>query len=100
MKHTLASVKSFIRKNRDNLYIRNLSDFDGMTDCVESSNDKQFRKVEPAPEHMGGNTLGIRGAWFVFQSRDTFSPLLSDAGELIGYHVYNCCGSFDLAVKQ
>lgn len=97
-KVTLATIKSFVRKNRDALYIRTLSSFDGMTDCVQPCDNREFRKAEAAPEHMTRNTLGVRGAWFVFDSRDYFTPI-SENG-FIGYHVYNCCGSFDLAVKQ
>ena len=96
---TMATVKSFIRKNRDNLLIKNLSDFDGMVDCVMPANDTGFRKAqEPEQGRNHENCLGIRGAWFVLGGGDRFSPF-NDNG-VTGFEVYNCCGNFVLAVKQ
>lgn len=103
-KITMATVKSFIRRNEGKLYIRTKSSFDGMTDCVQQCSDRDWTSVQPSDE--GGfldnakgrsNTLGIRGAWFVGQSRDYLKPV--SEGSFTGFHVYNCCGSFDIAVK-
>ena len=94
---TIATIKAFIRKHGDNIHIRYLSSFDGMTDCVqrvEGLRTFQPRRVGEHPSH----DLGIAGAWFVGRSRDYFSPLTEDG--FTGYHVYNSCGSFDLAVRQ
>ena len=92
---TLATIKAFIRNNPE-LYIRNTSDFDGMTDCVQQCEHSMFRLAERAEGHR--NELGIKGAWFVFGSRDYFSPFETDT--LTGYRVYNCCGSFTLAIRK
>ncbi len=98
-KITLATVKSFVKKNLDNLYIRNDSDFDGMQDCVVSSNNSSFKATKADErEHCFKNTLGISGAWFVGSSRDYFDSF--DNGEYAGVEVYNSCGSFVLAVKK
>ena len=96
MKTTKATVKSFIKKNFDNLYIKNKSSFDGMVDCVMPINGN-FRKAERSENHET-NTLGISGAWFVGSSRDYFSPYKEEGFE--GIKVYNSCGSFVLAIKQ
>jgi hypothetical protein len=96
-KVTLATVKSFIRKNRGALLIRNISDFDGMTDCVEQKQSPTFRPAHIINDHLEQNNLGIKGAWFVGESRDYFKPL-NEPG-MTGYNVYNCCGEFDLAIK-
>jgi hypothetical protein len=93
-KVTLRTIKSFINKNRNNLYIMNKSDFNGMVDCVMPSEDKSFRKAE---EGDRDNELGIKGAWFVGSSRDYFEEY--NFGEFKGYEVSNCCGNFVLAVK-
>jgi len=96
-KVTMATIKSFVRKNQGKLYIRTKTSFDGMTDGCEPCADRSFTPAQQsdlsnAPTH----TLGIMGAWFVGQSRDYLTPI--NEGGYIGYHVYNCCGSFDLAV--
>lgn len=94
-KITMATIKSFIRKNEGKLLIRCLSDFDGMTDCVQPhSGPREFHPAQPG-EHS--NSLGVQGAWFVGGSRNNLSPLNENG--FIGFHVYNCCGSFDLAIR-
>lgn len=98
-KVTMATIKSFVRKNQDKLYISCLSSFDGMTDCVQQSDDCSFAPAKPTElNNSGTHTLGIRGAWFVGHSRDYFTPF-SDSG-FVGYEVSNCCGNFRIAVKQ
>lgn len=95
---TLATVKAFIRKNRENLLIATLNRFDGMTDGIEGCADKSFRPaVAPEAGSNHANTLGIAGAWFVFGSRDYFTAIERDG--VVGFHVYNSCGSFDLGVR-
>lgn len=100
-KITRSTIKSFIKKNKDNLYISNLSDFDGMIDCVRDCRNTEFRKVEVNNDPSAltqNNTLGVRGAWFVGSSRDLLTPY--DKDDFKGYEVSNCCGNFILAVKK
>lgn len=96
-KITKATFKSFISRNRERLLIRCESDFDGMTDCVESITNPQFKSAQPA-ERSFENNLGIAGVWLVGQSRDSFREY--SVNGLSGIHVYNCCGSFTVAVKE
>ena len=65
MKTTLATIKSFVRKNEGNLWINVKSSFDGMTDCCESQNGG-FTKAEKGvgDAFYKDRTLGIKGAWF------------------------------------
>jgi hypothetical protein len=93
-KITLATVKSFIRKN-PNMYIKVGSEFDGMTDCVRSVEDS-FTPVQRADD-LNDRNLGIVGAWFVGGSRDSIYPYRDNHFD--GVRVYNCCGEFYLAVK-
>jgi hypothetical protein len=94
---TMATIKSFIRKNPA-LYIKNLSNFDGMVDCVMPCNDQGFRPVSaPDQGYNHENKLGIQGAWFVLGGRDRFYDYSEDGFQ--GYEVYNCCGNFVLAIK-
>ncbi len=68
MKITKATLKSFVRKNADRLFIMNLSDFDGMTDCVQQNDAARFRPVKPSDiANPESHTLGISGAWLVGQ---------------------------------
>jgi hypothetical protein len=96
MKATKATIKSFINKNVDCLYINVKSSFDGMYDCCMSQ-DGGFTKAIRTEENLK-NTLGVLGAWFVGQSRDYFSQY--DENGMTGYDVSNCCGRFILAIKN
>lgn len=90
-KPTLATLKSFINKNRPNLHVAVKSTFDGMTDCCE----QRSGKFSPATQSDGyKNTLGINGVWVV--GSDWIKPFDEDG--FIGYVVSNCCGHFVVAV--
>lgn len=104
-KITLTTVKSFIRKNRAELHIAVLSQFDGMIDCVSACKDQSFKPIVAPPTKSGpfkvegpDHQLGISGAWFVFQSRDYFTAY--DENGFRGIEVSNSCGRFVLAVKR
>tara|TARA_R110000822_G_scaffold308177_1_gene435888 strand:+ start:164 stop:529 length:366 start_codon:yes stop_codon:yes gene_type:complete len=96
-KITLATIKSFIKKNKDNLYIKTESSFNGMTDGVDSCYDQSISKATYTDENNKYN-LGIPGAWFVGSSRNSF--YYSEIGPFKGYEVYNCCGKFYLLTKE
>jgi len=107
-KTTLATLKAFIRKNRSNLQIMCKSSFDGMIDGTRYSENPKFRpiKVDAEPgSYMtfetlmdaNKNTLGIAGVWLVGSSRDYIKEYSKDG--MFGYEVYNCCGSFVLALN-
>ncbi len=95
-KVTMATIKAFIRRNSDNMLIKNDSDFDGMVDCVMPCSGK-WREAAPT-DRLQKNTLGVAGAWFVGRSNDFFSRYSSDG--FTGYSVSNCCGSFVLATAD
>lgn len=90
-KPTLATLKSFIKNNQDNLYVKKTSDFDGMVDCVMPVKDN-YIKVDSI-NFLEKHTLGISGVWLVGSSRDYITTLKK------GYEVYNCCGTFELVTK-
>jgi len=98
-KPTLATLKSFVRKNDGKLLLKVSSKFDGMTDCVEHVSDTftTAEKTEWSEKHTS-HTLGYQGVWLVGQSRDYISPINSNG--LVGFHVFNACGSFDVAVRE
>lgn len=93
-KVTKATFKSFVRNNRADLHVKVRSSFDGMQDCVTANHGATFAPATPAshPE----NTLGIQGVWLVGSSRDYFEPF--EAEGFRGFKVFNCCGSFVVAV--
>jgi len=90
-KPTLATLKSFIKKNADNLYIKKQSRFDGMQDCVVECEKPLYTKIEKTERHIK-NTLGIRGVWVIEggSGRNLITEIKN------GFEVYNCCGSFAL----
>ena len=45
-KITRTTIKSFIKKNFDDLYISSRSRFNGMIECVDKCHDQEFYKVE------------------------------------------------------
>lgn len=97
-KITRTTIKSFIARNKNGLYIKTKSDFDAMQDCV-TGRESEFTKIKESPlEANNEYTLGINGAWFVGRSRDYFEPYADD--HMVGYEVSNCCGSFILAFQK
>ena len=104
-KITKATIKSFIRKNIDNIYIQVNTKFNGMTDGVEAIDNNGFYQAKDADHYAREKaadhkdyTMGIPGAWFVGQGNDRFQAYEND--NFIGYEVYNCCGNFNLAIKK
>lgn len=97
-KTTLATIKSFIEKNKDELYIDLVSEFDANLDMIARNEQHSFRKTEKSEDKLINYTQGIRGAWFVGNGRDYFSDFENDLFK--GYEVFNSCGIFRLAIKK
>lgn len=95
-KITLATFKSFARRNKGELFVNVNSSFDGMVDGCTS----QHYGFVPVTEHAdhAENTLGIPGVWLVHGSRDHFTAY--DDGVYAGIKVCNCCGHFILATQN
>lgn len=91
---TLATFKSFINKNRSNLFVLHNSSFDGMTDCVQELKNIPH-KIELTTEYVK-HSLGIKGLWLVGSSRDYFKSYEDEL--FIGIEVSNCCGRSIVAV--
>ncbi len=96
-KITLATVKSFIKKNSESIYVKLDSSFDGMIDGLNWNKDASFIKSE-IDLHHPKHTLGIKGAWFVGSSRDYFYNFENE--NFLGIKVSNSCGQFYLAIKK
>ena len=95
-KFTKATFKKFVRENRANLLILTKSSLDGMVDgCVSTGNTKFVKAVDA--DHVHENNMGIMGVWLVGGGRDYFTEFTKDG--VRGVEVYNCCGSFSVAVK-
>ena len=92
-KITKATFKSFIRKNKGELFISVRATFDGMVDCVTSAGDNTFKLCTENNEFIK-NQCGITGVWLVGGSRDYFNQYKDTIYE--GIEVSNCCGSFIL----
>lgn len=96
-KITLATFKKFVRENRGELEVLVTSEFNGMTDGVDYHRAPRW-VVNPAEDNHVSNTLGVAGVWLVLGSRDRFSAY--EDSERAGIKVYNCCGSFIVAVRK
>lgn len=94
-KITKATFKSFLRKNAESLLIRVDGEFDGMTDCRQSTGETKFVPVQKATYPHEEN-LGYAGMWLVGGGRDYFKPYAKDG--LVGIEVWNCCRDFVVAV--
>lgn len=104
-KPTVATLKSFIRKNEGRILINVKSSFDGMTDSVESLDGgfTPLRKIDSrkgvfCPDNLRNPTLGYEGVWLVGESRDRVKPFCE--GGLQGYQVDNSCGRWIVAVRE
>lgn len=93
-KTTVATLKSFVKKNQANLLIKVESSFDGMTDSVERVN-MPFKPIVKSTIDCSNN-LGINGVWLVGSSRDSVRPI--EENGVRGFEVYNSCGSFKIGV--
>jgi hypothetical protein len=110
-KITIATVKSFIRKHRNNgLLIRVASHFNGMSDMVEQIEDDGFTpalsRTYYCHETFGyveadknnSSHLGINGVWFVGSGGNRCNVYETETH--IGYEVYNCCGNWMVAIAK
>jgi hypothetical protein len=95
-KITKSTLKSFINKNVAALFINVKSKFNGDCDGVIST--AGGFSLAQKDESNASYTLGVKGAWFVGNSRDFFTAY--EDGQFSGYEVFNSCGSFVLAVKM
>lgn len=93
-KITIATVKSFINKNRADLLVNQKSSFDGMTDCVQS-HDFGFSPAVDALNNLSNN-LNIRGVWICGRGHDYCTAY--DEKGVKGFEVYNSCGTFVVGV--
>lgn len=99
-KITMATIKSFVRKNEGSLFVSHGYSFDGMTDCCQPSRDKSIKPLEGSFDN-NEPTLGFPALWFVGGSRDKFAPqeIESNGVKYTGFEVYNCCACFTILVK-
>ena len=95
-KITLATFKSFIRKN-NNLHLMTHRQFDGMVDGCVDNPDKQFYPVIIEERHTQ-HTLNIAGLWLVLGGGDRFYSF--EDHSFTGITVSNCCGSYTLATPK
>lgn len=97
-KITVATVKSFIRKNESQLFINEKSRFDGMTDSVESRNRGWGKLTKSTNRARDCCSLGYNGIWLVGSSRDYCKAYEDES--FAGYEVSNCCGKWIVALPK
>ena len=92
-KTTLATVKSFIRKNTEQLHIKKIKVHDSISLLYEAHPFAPVVFNTHAYEHR----LGIEGVWFTFGG-NVCTPY--EDGEYKGFDVHNSCGHFVIAVTK
>lgn len=97
-KITLASLKSFAKRNSDKIYSKCKSSFDGMTDCVQDVDSGWVKSYISDPKEKSYYKTGINGIYTVGGSRDYFR--IYEDSVFFGIEVYNCCGTTILAIKK
>ncbi len=100
---TLATLKSFARKNHENLLLKVRSRFNSSIDGSETLTGgfEPIRDAAPHYSNIGdyfAHTLGILGVWIVDAGRNYCAPYEDENYK--GIEVYNCCANFVLAVKK
>ena len=107
-KITVATVKSFIKKNRTALLVRTKTAFDGMQDGVRECDSNEFTPAQnrevwchDTSRYVARtidckNSMGIIGVWFT--GRDRCSAFETETHR--GFEVYNCCGNWMVAVAK
>ena len=100
-KITLTTIKKFIKENKNNIYIKNITHFNGMTDGIDNCENQNFylsEQTEIKQKQYGrDNTLGLKGAHFVFDSKDYFETF--NENNFKGFKISNCIGHFVIATK-
>lgn len=103
-KITKATFNKFVKENNMDLFIKCISSFDSMQDCI-ATNVGPWRGLtkknyynEEVKQCSIKNTLGYDGIWLVGSSRDYFKKY--DDEHFIGIEVDNCCGSFIVALPK
>lgn len=94
-KITKATIKSFIRKNKDEIMVLHTNRFDAYCDGVRPVSEP-FERVEfriengkEVPSYLSV-PLDIR--------HNIFKPYNKNG--MIGFEVYNCCGTYVVAIPQ
>ena len=87
-KITKTTLKSFVTKNINNLYIHKVTSFDGTIDGINK--DGRFEKINPknldfSKTHSWG--IGL----FLSNTTPNFIEKINN-----GFEVSNCCGKFQL----
>lgn len=101
-KITLATVKSFVKKNESKLLVQVKSSFNGMIDGCDDSRNCDFTQVTeirwPRPGYTssmsidGNSLLGSGGSGNLFK--------VYEDDNFIGFDIYNCCGWFIIATQK
>lgn len=97
-KITLSTLKAFAKRNKNNLFVKETSSFDGMVDCVMPNQKTKWSKTKYDPAKKGYYRTGIDGVYTVGGSRDYI--VMFEEDEFIGLRVSNCYGCSYLATKK
>ena len=97
-KITMATFKSFLRRNQGQILVKFLSHFDPMTDGTEFSKENEFHEPVASRNVHFDHSHGINGVWTVGRGRDYFQRF--DDGQHEGIECSNSCGNWIVAIRK
>ena len=95
-KLTKTTLKSLIKKNAGNLFVRIRAEFDGMVDGVVYSK-REFKSAKTTTRAIE-NSLGLEGVHLVHGSGNFFEAYEDE--NYVGIEISNCCGCMIVAVRK
>ena len=94
-KITKSTINSFIRKNRDCVLVKTLSQFDGMVDCVMPQ-ESDFTKMQFILDSEGKEHPSVRSARLY--SGSVYTSYENNG--MVGYEIDDSCGTYIIAIKS
>lgn len=94
-KITKSTLKAFINRAGEALVVREISDLNPCTDCMEHFPNSGFKKPTRTNDNLD-HTLGIGEVWV---TKSTGYRLRKE-DNYIGIYWFNCCGSGVVAVEN
>lgn len=98
-KITKSTVKSFIKKNISDLYMKEFTYFNGMTDGIDNVPEIRNRFITLTESSRAA--LGVETTYnspSFFESHNSIEPV--EGENFTGFEITNCCGRYIIAARK